>query len=63
MSRTDIAGLATYYQDDLSELQRLSCPVDPALFEQLRQAEKDLGPPEPLDGESSAVEIASGIRS
>ncbi len=36
-SRT-MAGLPAYHQDDLAELERLRCPVDPALFAELREA-------------------------
>lgn len=38
-ARTDMAGLATYFQNALSELERLGCPIDPALFAELRKAE------------------------
>ena len=61
ISRTDIAGLADYFQDDLAELKRIGCPIDSALFEQLRHAETRLGPPEPLREEKSSVEIAAGF--
>jgi hypothetical protein len=62
MSRTDMAGLANYHQDTLAELEGLDCPIDAALFGELREAETRLGPPEPLEDEESSVEVAPGIR-
>jgi hypothetical protein len=62
MSRTDMAGLATYHQDALAELERLGCPIDPALFAELREAETRLGPAEPQGEKKSSVEVSPGIR-
>jgi hypothetical protein len=62
MSRTDMAGLATYHQDALAELQRLGCQIDSALFAELRDAETRLGPSEPLEKKKSSVEVTPGIR-
>jgi hypothetical protein len=61
MSRTDIAGLATYHQDALDELEGLGCPIDPALFADLRNAETRLGISEPLEVNKSSAEVAPGI--
>ncbi len=61
MSRTDMAGLATYHQDHLAGLQRLDCPIDPCRFAELSEAEAHLGPAEPLPGKRSSVEVALGI--
>jgi hypothetical protein len=61
-SRTDMAGLADYYADPLADLAQLGCPVDTSLFSQLIEAEARLGPPEPIKTESSAVEVAPGVK-
>ena len=47
-SRTDLAGLAAYYQDELDELQQLGCPVDQGMFSELREVEARLPSLEPL---------------
>lgn len=51
MSRTDMAGLAAYHQDALAELERMGCPIDSALFVELREAAPQF-----------FVEVAPGIR-
>jgi hypothetical protein len=61
-SRTDMAGLADYYADPLARLEHLGCPIDAAMFSQLIEAEAGLGPPEPIKTESSAVEVAPGLK-
>jgi hypothetical protein len=48
-SRTDMPGLAEYHRRDLAALEDLGCPVAPALFAELIEAEKKLGPPEPIE--------------
>jgi len=58
MSRTDIPGLATYYEDAVAELEMLGSPVDTALFQDLRRAEAQLGSPESLYETKSSVELA-----
>jgi hypothetical protein len=60
-SRTDMAGLSRYHQDAIAEMQRLGCPIDPALFAELTEAEVQLGPSQPIKDESSTVEVAPGI--
>lgn len=60
-SRTDMAGLREYYRDAIAELQRIGCPVNPALFAELQEAEAQLGPSEPIKSTSSTVEVARGI--
>ncbi|WP_030159920.1 TerD family protein [Streptomyces sp. NRRL S-244] len=45
-SRTSLSGVGDYYRRSLTELQRVGCPVDPSLFEELRTAEQHLGPEE-----------------
>jgi len=47
-SRTDLTGLAEYYQREIAELDTMGCPIDPSLFRELVQAESLLGTPEPL---------------
>lgn len=58
MSRTDIAGMPTYYQDDLRQLEQLGCPINLNLFADLSEAEKRLGPPEPIKTNVSTTEVA-----
>lgn len=60
-SRTNMAGLPRYQQDAIAEMQRLGCPIDPALFAELTEAEAQLGPSQPIKDESSAMEVAPGI--
>ena len=61
MSRTTIAGLGTYHQKELAVLQHLGCPIDPALFAELQEAEHNLGPATPLSEEIINKETARGI--
>lgn len=61
-SRTDMAGLAEYYERELSVLEHLGCPVDAALFVDLIDAESRLGPPQALKSHSSSVEVSPGVR-
>ncbi len=55
-SRTGIAGLAEYHARELAALGRMNLPVDPALFEDLRQAEKRLGREMPIQTAQHTVE-------
>lgn len=41
-SRTDISGMANYYERQIKELDNLGCPIDHAMFADLRKAEKKL---------------------
>jgi hypothetical protein len=58
MSRTDIVGMPTYYQDDLKQLEQLGCPINLNIFADLSEAEKRLGPPEPIKSHVSTTEVA-----
>jgi hypothetical protein len=58
MSRTDIASMPTYYQDDLRQLEQLGCPINLNLFADLSEAEKRLGPPEPIKTNVSTTDVA-----
>lgn len=62
-SRTDLSSLANYYARLLEAMEQLGCPIDLALFEELRGAERHLGPPEdiPAPERTSRHEIAAGI--
>lgn len=53
-SRTDLQGLEHYHRKHLFELTEMGFPIDPALFADLRDAERRLGPEQPLTTESSA---------
>jgi len=62
-SRTDLAGFATYYQGVLSDLEGVGCPIDPALFAELRDAETRLGAPEPITEKiSSQEDVVLGLK-
>lgn len=60
-SVTDMAGLPRYHRDAIAELENLGCPIDPALFRELRDAEARLGPPQSIENDASTVEAAPGI--
>lgn len=60
-SRTDLPGLATYYRREVAELAEMGCPIDVALFEELRAAETLLGPPEPRSRDVLIHEIGYGL--
>ncbi|MFE5806231.1 TerD family protein [Streptomyces sp. NPDC056491] len=47
-SRTSLSGVTDYYRHSLAALQTVGCPVDPALFEELRTAEQHLGAEETI---------------
>jgi hypothetical protein len=61
MSRTDIAGLAAYYREPLKALEEAGTPVNPELFRELRQAEKRLGPEQPVERQSSTIRGSGGV--
>lgn len=71
-SRTDIAGLPKYFRESLDALKNSGTPVDNQLFRELRQAEKQLGPEQPITSHSETIHgpggvnltmtIASGVR-
>jgi hypothetical protein len=60
-SRTDLAGMAHYYRDEVAQLTDLGCPVNEALFTDLVRAEEHLGPPEPISSHSSTQEVVAGV--
>ncbi|MER5775123.1 TerD family protein [Streptomyces sp. NPDC002039] len=47
-SRAPLSGVADYYSRPLSTLQAAGCPIDPRLFDDLRNAEQHLGPEETI---------------
>lgn len=55
-SRTDMSGLAHYYRREIAALDEMGAPVDRQLFADLVEAEKRLGPPEEIEGESSTTD-------
>lgn len=58
-SLTDTLGLARYHARDLKELEALGCPVGHELFAELIEAEKQLGPPEPIEKEKEEQMISA----
>jgi hypothetical protein len=61
LSRTDMAGLAEYYKRELAALEDLGTPIAAILFQELLSAERQLGPPQPIERSRSTTEIAAGI--
>lgn len=59
-SRTDMEGLAEYHDRELKEMQKLGCAVDRSLFEELIDAEKKLGKPQPIKEKDEDDEISYG---
>jgi hypothetical protein len=59
-SRTDLRGLAEYYERDLTEMTELGSPVEPGLFDELVAAEENLGEPEPFEKSGENDEISAG---
>jgi hypothetical protein len=54
-SRANMVGLEEYYRKEIKALEELGTPVDRRLFDELIQAEERLGPPQPLNQNSSTV--------
>lgn len=59
-SRTDMRGLAEYYERDLKEMEDLGTPIAPGLFDELVAAEENLGEPEPFEKPGENDEISVG---
>jgi hypothetical protein len=60
-SRTNMAGLATYYADQLEQLEAMHCPIEPGLFTELIDAEARLGSEEPISPDKSRIEVSPGV--
>jgi hypothetical protein len=60
MSRTDLAGLAEYQRLERAALEALGCPADPAMYAELEDAERRLGPPRPIE-DKREMAAAGGI--
>lgn len=60
-SRTDMEGLAHHQRRYLAELEDMGTPVDSAMFAELIEAEKRLGPEERIETEKSSEELDFGI--
>ena len=60
-SRTDLAGLISYHNRELEELEQLGCSVNPSLFSDLLKAEQLLGPPAPVTKNVSQVPAMEGV--
>ncbi|MEX2324059.1 MAG: hypothetical protein WEA29_09860 [Acidimicrobiia bacterium] len=59
-SRTDVAGLSSYYSKLIKRLDEVGNPIDVNLFTDLARAEKKLGPPEDIEremGSSASLSI------
>lgn len=55
-SRTDMSGLAHYHRREVAELEAAGTPIDPHLFADLIEAEKQLGPPRDIEDPSSTTD-------
>ena len=60
-SRTNMEGLAHHQRRYLGELEDVGTPVAPAMFVELIEAEKRLGPEERIETEKSRQELDFGI--
>jgi hypothetical protein len=60
-SRTDMEGLEHHQRYNLAKLEDLSAPVDKALFSELIEAEKKLGPEESIEKEKQIDTLDFGI--
>lgn len=60
-SRTDLTGLEHYHRRELAALGEMGCRPDPALFRDLKAAERRLGPEEPIQRSSSAQAVGFGL--
>jgi hypothetical protein len=59
-SRADIASMANYYDRQIKALDELNCPIDPAMFDDLAQAEKKLTD-RPLEGGDTIERGVGGL--
>lgn len=60
-SRTDLAGLRNYHRRELEALQEEDMPIPDGLFEDLRAAERRLGPVQEIRNDLSSSDVA-GMR-
>jgi hypothetical protein len=60
-SRTDMEGLEHHQRYNLAKLEDMSTPVDKALFAELIEAEKKLGPAESIEKEKYSNSLDFGI--
>ncbi len=60
-SRTDMEGLAHHQRRYLAELEDMGTPIAPAMFAELIEAEKRLGPEERIETEKSRKDLDFGI--
>ncbi|MFH9002131.1 TerD family protein [Streptomyces afghaniensis] len=62
-SRAPLSGMADYYSRPLAALHAADCPVSPDLFEELRIAERHLGPEEEIVRERRELPVDTEIGS
>lgn len=60
-SRTTMEGLAEYYRREIKALEELGTPIERGFFDALVEAEKRLGPPQPLKQNSSVITTKPGV--
>jgi hypothetical protein len=61
MSRTTLGALGKYHHRQVVAIDEMGFPIDRAIFRELEQAERRLGPPEQVWEELDSREVASGI--
>ncbi|WP_248964816.1 hypothetical protein [Sphaerisporangium perillae] len=59
-SRTSLPGLRAYYQRHLTELEQAGTPVYLGLFDELEQAERYLGPRQPVYSQQQSLNVPGG---
>lgn len=62
-SRAPLSGVADYYSRPLAALRDTGCPVSPDLFEELRTAERHLGPEEAIVKRRSELPVDTDVGS
>lgn len=60
-SRTDIGGMPNYYDRQIKALNDMGCPIDYAMFAELREAEKKLTERPPPAGDTTEYDAANGM--
>lgn len=60
-SRTDIGGIPIYYERQIKAMENLGCPINAALFTDLREAERKLTERRPDHDDMSEHEVAPGM--
>ena len=60
-SRSDVAGMPSYYERQIKALDDLGCPIDDGIFADLRQAETMLKDRPPPPGDTTERDVGHGL--